>query len=123
MICSVLGCAAVATRRKMCRKHYRSFMRYGDPTTAKPRRKRGEGCVRADGYGVIQIDNKTTLMHRLAWEQANGRKLRPEEVVHHKDGCPRNNDPNNLVVFASQSEHLSFHNELRKGIRNVQSAR
>lgn len=34
--------------------------------------------------------------HRVVAEQKLGRPLRPGEVVHHLDGNPRNNDPQNL---------------------------
>lgn len=35
--------------------------------------------------------------------------LRPGYVVHHHDGDNRNNAIENLAVFASQAEHMSFH--------------
>ena len=50
--------------------------------------------------------------HRVVAEKMLGRKLLPGEVVHHRDGDKRNNDPANLVVFNSQSEHAKHHAEL-----------
>lgn len=44
--------------------------------------------------------------HRLVMERKLGRFLLPEEVVHHKDGKPRNNAPSNLRVFRNNAEHL-----------------
>jgi len=41
-------------------------------------------------------------------EQHLGRKLRPDEIVHHRDGNKRNNDMQNLGVMALP-EHTSFH--------------
>lgn len=41
-------------------------------------------------------------------------KAKPGEIVHHKDGDCRNNDPPNLMVFESQGEHLKYHSNLRK---------
>ena len=35
--------------------------------------------------------------------------LQPGEIVHHKDGNQRNNDRANLVVFASNSDHMAHH--------------
>ena len=37
------------------------------------------------------------------------RQLNPGEVVHHKDSNCKNNDPSNLMVFASQSDHMRHH--------------
>lgn len=35
--------------------------------------------------------------------------LEPQHIVHHKDGNQKNNDRSNLLVFASQSDHLKHH--------------
>jgi hypothetical protein len=51
--------------------------------------------------------------HRVIAEQALGRELVEGEVVHHIDGNSRNNHPENLRVFATNSEHARFHHELR----------
>ena len=47
--------------------------------------------------------------HILVAEQLIGRQLKDEEVVHHKDGDKRNCEENNLIVFASNSDHIRFH--------------
>ena len=47
--------------------------------------------------------------HRVVAEQKLGRPLRKGEIVHHIDGDFRNNDPNNLMVLPSQSEHCKIH--------------
>ena len=54
--------------------------------------------------------------HRTVAEDMLGRKLRPREVVHHIDGNKRNNSPDNLMVFSSQSEHAKFHEALRREV-------
>jgi len=36
-------------------------------------------------------------------------KLEPQHVVDHRDGNNRNNDRNNLRVYASQSDHIKMH--------------
>lgn len=43
--------------------------------------------------------------HRLVIEQQLGRWLRPEEVVHHRNGKKDDNCPDNLQLFASNAEH------------------
>lgn len=47
--------------------------------------------------------------HVLVAEQKLGRYLKPEEVVHHSDRNRSNNNPDNLWVFASDSDHAAFH--------------
>lgn len=57
--------------------------------------------------------------HRVIAEQILGRPLLPGEVVHHRDGNKRNNVPENLIVFNSQSEHAKHHAELKWFIRQL----
>ena len=52
------------------------------------------------------------LEHRLVMEKKLGRLLRPEEVVHHIDGDPANNAPENLDLFANSPKHLAYHRKL-----------
>lgn len=44
--------------------------------------------------------------HRLVIEQTLGRFLRRTEVVHHRDGDPQNNAPQNLEAFSTNADHL-----------------
>ena len=50
-----------------------------------------------------------------------GRKLKPDEVVHHIDGNKRNNEPSNLKVFENQAEHARFHMELKQVLKMLNS--
>ena len=52
--------------------------------------------------------------YRLIAERKIGRPLLPDEVVHHVDHDPSNNDPENLQVL-TQAEHARLHNFERYG--------
>jgi hypothetical protein len=67
-----------------------------------------------DSRGYRRFRDTDRLVHRWMAEKKIGRRLGPNEVVHHKDGNPRNNDPDNLEVM-SWDEHADLHEELRPG--------
>lgn len=52
-------------------------------------------------------------VHRIVMEDKIKRKLAKGETVHHIDGNKRNNNPENLILFSSHSEHMKH--EFRTG--------
>ena len=56
--------------------------------------------------GYRRYKDSGTYVHRHMAEKKLGRRLKTGEVVHHKDGNPLNNSPNNLKVYSSQSQHM-----------------
>jgi hypothetical protein len=56
----------------------------------------------ADASGYV-------LEHRLVCERLLGRYLTEEEIVHHRDSNPLNNDPSNLFIFYGHHTHCAFH--------------
>jgi len=60
------------------------------------------------------MENSSNVTNRAS--RLNARKLidlLPGQVVHHIDGDVANNEPNNLMVFNSNSEHISYHHKMR----------
>lgn len=86
-------------------------------TKVKPDNQDGErnhrwkgGEYTHKGYIISRVDTKTyASQHRLVMEQMLGRKLRPEEVVHHKDRNRSNNSPDNLQLLPNQAAHIKLH--------------
>ncbi|MCL2194338.1 MAG: HNH endonuclease [Oscillospiraceae bacterium] len=72
------------------------------------RLRRGE-ILRNRGEGKTYRKYLGRHEHRHIAEQMLGRSLRDGEIVHHRDGNKRNNDPANLEVLPSQAEHARRH--------------
>ena len=68
--------------------------------------KRLRGTGRADVY----VKRNGRHEHRVVMEEMLGRRLGPEEIVHHKDGNPHNNNLDNLEL-TTRAKHPSFHKE------------
>ena len=90
-ICAVEGCTKPIKSRDWCAKHYRRWLRHGDPIKTLYKRCDGtpeerfwakvdqsEDCwiwtagKLATGYGAICIDGKMVRAHRYSFELANG---------------------------------------------------
>jgi hypothetical protein len=52
--------------------------------------------------------------HILVMEEKLGRPVKRGEVVHHINGEKADNRPENLMLFASDKEHLAFHRSQRR---------
>lgn len=104
---------AVATIVRRMRHHgLRSQRGHGSPGPANFFWQGGQRREK-EGYRMVWMPNHPHAAqngyvreHRLVMERHLGRYLDPQEVVHHRDGDPTNNDPENLEVFANHSEHM-----------------
>ena len=77
--------------------------------------------VRPDGYVDVlarahpNASRNRVLEHRLVMEQRIGRLLKRQEVVHHVDENPSNNEPSNLWLWPTQAAHKAWHAMLEQG--------
>ena len=78
------------------------------------------------GYRFFKMDKLSlgkkrffVAEHRLVMENALGRFLNGNESIHHIDGNKLNNDINNLMLFPTNKEHISFHTKIKQfGLTN-----
>jgi len=86
------------------------------PSNRAHKRFHTTGILSSEDSDYNQVCNPTSE----SWSRHNarivmavklGRVLKSSEIVHHIDGDLYNNDPENLRLFASSSEHTKFHNK------------
>ena len=75
---------------------------------------KGKGQTRKpSGYIAITMgSNKGRSLHDVIVEQRIGRRLLPNEIVHHDDEDRGNNDPSNLILM-TRDEHARLHRRRR----------
>lgn len=73
------------------------------------RRKYGTGKISKRGYLFVRRDGRYIQMHRYVAEQALGKPLPEEAVVHHWDRDELNNSNENLLICPDQSYHMLIH--------------
>ena len=64
-----------------------------------------------ENYKAVKRNGRKQDEHRLVMEEHLGRKLKPQEVVHHIDGDKSNNKLSNLALFPTKSAHTKYHHE------------
>jgi len=108
-----------------CKKHYYTFAHCSYYCCAECKKEynykqkiKTLNSIRAkikldkDGYLILSVEtakaDKFFKLHRLLMEFSVGRKLKPSELVHHKNENKTDNSFSNLMIV-SRKEHNKIH--------------
>jgi len=108
--CRINGCnnQILSKKHSLCSKHYQRLKNNGDPEKLLIAPK-GNGSLCKDGYLRITVNGRRIKEHNWKAENALGRKLKNNEVVHHVDGNKINNKNSNLVICPNAAYHHLLH--------------
>ena len=104
--CKKCGKLFYTTRNEFCSKECARAYR-SDTMEHKVYKENGYLVRYEQGYNK----KGNVKVHRQVMEEYLGRRLKPSEVVHHKDGNKLNNDISNLEVM-SRGDHSKLHRAL-----------
>jgi len=90
--CTVDGCNNPHNAKGLCNTHYNKMKNYGDVNGGK------EKDSRVSPFGYVYLGSK--MEHRIVMEEFLGRKLLPNENVHHRNGDRQDNRIKNLELWS-----------------------
>lgn len=96
--CLVKECDRPHCSKGYCQVHYTRKKTHGDPQAHIPIREK-KGFSMRKGYRIIKTKGRNVGEHRLIMEQHLGRKLFPDETVHHINGVKDDNRIENLELW------------------------
>lgn len=99
--CMVEGCEKNYRARGLCNMHWKRWRYHGDPIAIVNKGRH----IAKDGYAKVPDKDrpqKYLLEHRVIMEEHLGRKLLPEENVHHKNGIRDDNRIENLELWSTR---------------------
>ena len=108
------------TFNKVENQKYCSRKCQGMAKRGKPHPHTGGISKNRQGYVREYINGKYVFQHRLVVERAIGRKLRDDEIIHHKDRDKSNNSLDNLEILSS-SEHTKIHESELKNAKKAEA--
>ena len=128
--CSISSCAVQLYARRMCKHHYDTARRHGDPLWTLPeppsladrfwtKVEKGDGCWEwqayrnPSGYGTIYFERRPWLAHRVSWMLA-GRPLIEGEELDHLCRNPRCVNPDHL-------EPVTHRTNMRRSAKAMQT--
>lgn len=79
---------------------------------------KGGRSIDAHGYVLLNLPDGRKKEHIVVAERMIGRRLRPNECVHHKDENRQNNAESNLEVM-TKGAHLNLHRRLNRERRRA----
>lgn len=132
--CSVPDCGNRHQAHDLCDKHYRKFLRNGDPMGGRPGRGLTveqrllryaiktdtcwlwQGHVYGKGYGALNVDGTKRYAHRLAYEAWNG-PIPDGLFVRHTCDVRRCVNPEHLIVgtIADNNADMAARGRARNG--------
>lgn len=98
-----IGCLIENCQRKhcalgYCSLHWKRNHIYGDPNFSQVG-PRGGGWIDSKGYRIFRVNGKHVKEHTIVMQNKIGRKLLPNENVHHINGVKDDNRPENLELW------------------------